>query len=530
MQSAKPTRFVRDATGLVREISPIDAFFANLAVINLPLGMLTYTTAPYVFPGSDPVLATLLATVLSIFPSLMYTLFTWAMPRSGGEYVYVSRVIHPVLGFIANFSMMAWFLFFAGILANWMTTLALAPSVLVVGTVTSNQGLVSFANNVLSQNTTVIAIGLVVIAIMSLLMGRGVRATVRAIRVMMVVMLIGVIIAVGLLLTNTHASFINDFNTFASYNQTLNAAHQAGYSPVGSNNLLATIGVMPFAWFSIGFGVVTSYFAGEVREVKKNALYSQLGSTIAAGIGLSILGALAIGVFGYDFLGSMTSLSFSASSSYPLTVSPYFNLFVSMLTTNPLLLWVLAASYIAGFYINAQANYLLATRSIFAWSFDRVIPTKFADLNKRLNSPVYAVLLVAIINALGLVFYTVYSSTLLALESGDSLGFVTVFIITSIAGIVFPYAKKTFFESSPANIKVGGVPLITISGVISLIFYSTLAYFYVSNPLYGANIPIVYETIGLVAFVPLLIFVVAYYYRKGQGINLMDIFREIPPE
>jgi amino acid transporter len=287
---------------------------------------------------------------------------------------------------------------------------------------------------------------------------------------------------------------------------------------------------MPFAWFSIGFGVVTSYFAGEVREVKKNVLYSQLGSTIVAGIGLSILGALALGVFGYDFLGSMTSLSFSASSSYPLTVSPYFNLFVSMLTTNPVLLWILAASYVAGFYVNAQANYLLATRSIFAWSFDRVIPARFAELDKRLNSPLYAVALVAIINVIGLVVYTLFSSTLLALESGDALGFVTVFILASIAGIAFPFAKKEFFESSPANIRVGRIPLITIAGVISLIFFSTLAYFYVSNPLYGSNIPIVYETIAIVAIVPLLIFAIAYYYRKSQGMNLMYIFDEIPPE
>ena len=530
MQSSKPANFVRDATGLVREISTLDAFFANLAVINLPLGLLTYTTAPYVFPGSDPITATLLATVLSIFPSLMYTLFTWAMPRSGGEYVYISRVIHPALGFLANFGMMFWFLFFAGILANWMTTLALAPSVLVVGTVTSNQGLVSFANNVLSQNSVVILIGLVAIIIMSVLMARGARVTVTAIRIMMVVMLVGVVIAVGLLLTNNHANFVNDFNTFASYNQTLSAAHNAGYSPVGPNNFIATIGVMPFAWFSIGFGVVTSYFAGEVRSVRKNALYSQLGATIVAGIGLSILGALAIGVFGYDFLGSMTSLSFSGSSAYPLSVSPYFNLFVSMLTTNPVLLWVLAISYIAGFYINAQANYLLATRSIFAWSFDRVIPARFAELSKRVNSPVYAVALVAVINAIGLIVYTMFSSTLLALESGDALGFVTVFILTSIAGILFPFTKKEFFESSPSKMRIGGVPLITIAGVISLIFYSTLAYFYISNPLYGSDIPIVYETIAIVAIVPLAIFAVAYYYRKGQGINLMGIFKEIPPE
>jgi len=65
MSASKPKVFVRDATGLVRQISTVDAFCANLSFINIALGVLTYTTASYVFPGSDPVLATILATVLS---------------------------------------------------------------------------------------------------------------------------------------------------------------------------------------------------------------------------------------------------------------------------------------------------------------------------------------------------------------------------------------------------------------------------------------------------------------------------------
>jgi len=174
---------------------------------------------------------------------------------------------------------------------------------------------------------------------------------------------------------------------------------------------------------------------------------------------------------------------------------------------------------------------LIASRSIFAWSFDRIIPTKFSEISARFRSPTYAVLLIAAINVVALVVYTYASSTFTALVSGSYLGFVLMFLIVIIAGIVFPFAKKEFYDKSPADKKIGGVPLITIVGVIAAALYVLLAYFFVSDPLYGANSPIVYETIVLSIVVPAAIFVVAYSYRKNrQGINILDAFKQIPPE
>jgi basic amino acid/polyamine antiporter, APA family len=527
-----PKSFLRDATGLVREISAFDSFVSNFAVINIPLGLVTFTSAEYIFPGGNAVYASLLATVLAIFPALVYTFLTWSMPRAGGDYVFVSRIVHPALGFMTNFGIMFWYIFFDGILANWISTLAISPSLFVIGTETNNHALMNLSNAIVQPNNTMI-IGLVVVAFFSIVMLMGLRATINVTKIMIVLMLIGLAVAAGLLLTTSHSTFVADFAKFGNYNNVTSSAHAAGYVDSTSNPLYATAGWMPYIWGSIGFGLVTSYFAGEAKSVKKTALYSQVGATATAGIILAILGGLAVAVFGYDFLGSMGYLSFTLSPAYPLHVAPYYDLYVSMLTNNQVILWLLAISYIAGFAADSLIVYLIASRSVFAWSFDRVIPSRFGEISQRFRSPTFAIALIALINVIGLAIYTYFSaaSTLLSLLSGSYLGFVLMFFIVMLAGISFPFVKKTLFNNSPsANYRLGRIPLITIFGVVGAGLYVLLAYFFISNPNYGANVPVVYETIILSALVPLAIFAIAYYYRRSKGLNILQAFKEIPPE
>jgi hypothetical protein len=105
-----------------------------------------------------------------------------------------------------------------------------------------------------------------------------------------------------------------------------------------------------------------------------------------------------------------------------------------------------------------------------------------------------------------------------------------MFLVVMITGIVFPFAKKQFYEGSPADINIGGIPLITMFGVVAASLYVLLAYFFISNPLYGANAPIVYETIAISVVIPIIIFAAALSHRKKQGINILDVFKQIPPE
>jgi APA family basic amino acid/polyamine antiporter len=529
LEGSNKSVFARQATGLVRELSITDTFFANLSFINIALGVLTYTSAPFIFPGSNPVVATFLATGLSIFISVMYMLFMWAMPRTGGDYVWVSRILNPIVGFVANFNVTFWYIFFIGIAANWVTTLALAPTLLTIGTVTGNQGLISLAATI-SHPLNVTIIGIVTILIITGIMLAGTRPTFTVNNILFLISIVGVVVLLGLLITNTNASFVSNFNKFANYNNVTATAHAHGYSPTGSNDFVATLGVMPFIFASTGYGIISSYFAGEVKSVRKNAFYSQVIATAVGGILLGVIGALAISVFGYDFLGSITFLGSTGSSAYPFSFPVYLDFLVSMLTTNQAVLWILGIGFVAAILISFLPTYMVATRNIFAWSFDRVLPTKFATVSERFRTATYAVILVAVLQLVGLISYTYGPPFFFSLVSGAGLAEILTFIVVAIASIVFPFKLKEIYKNSPANRNIGGIPVISIVGVVSLAFYLLLEYFYFTNPLYGANVPVVFEAVGISIGLPILIFVISYFQRKSRGLNLTLAFKEIPPE
>jgi amino acid transporter len=387
--------FAREATRLVRNISPLDAFLASFGFVAIPLALVTYTTAPFLFPGSDMVAATILTTILSVPIALMFSLFAWAMPRSGGDYVLTSRVLHPIVGFVASFNLMFWFIFFAGFETNWVTTAAIWPSLTVIGTVTSNQSLINLANLiVVPQNITIV--GLVVIALFTVVLLKGVRATFIVADILFLISLVGLGLALILLATSTNSTFVDGFSKFASYGNVTASAHRLGYSSQGANPLLSTLGIMPFIYLTTGFAFVTTYYGGEVRSVKKSMFYSQvLVAAISGGL-LTLVAVFSVRDFGYDFLGSISYLQGTSSPQYPFGgIFPFFNLFLSMLSDNPLVLWLLALTYVAALAAAFLPSLMAVSRSVFAWSFDRIIPAKFSYVSERLHVPVITILVMS---------------------------------------------------------------------------------------------------------------------------------------
>ena len=106
--------FVRNSTGLIREVSLFDAFIMNTLGMNVAVGAVyLFLQAQTAFPRGSMLLAVVIGTVLMAVTLLwVYSEFAAAMPRSGGDYVFVSRVLHPIVGFLLSWSQGLWMIFF----------------------------------------------------------------------------------------------------------------------------------------------------------------------------------------------------------------------------------------------------------------------------------------------------------------------------------------------------------------------------------------------------------------------------------
>ena len=98
--------FVRNATGLVRELNAFDAFNLVFSAVLIPVGITQVMgCTPQLWPHANMLASFAIATPLVLCFGLVYLYFTQLMPRSGGDYVWVSRTLHPSLGFLVNFSL-----------------------------------------------------------------------------------------------------------------------------------------------------------------------------------------------------------------------------------------------------------------------------------------------------------------------------------------------------------------------------------------------------------------------------------------
>ena len=87
----KPEIFTRKASGLVRVMSPYSAFVYNILTMGLIFPW-TYLWAPGALPGGRLVWGILLAMIFEIPIAFVYVWLSTALPRSGGDYVFQSRV------------------------------------------------------------------------------------------------------------------------------------------------------------------------------------------------------------------------------------------------------------------------------------------------------------------------------------------------------------------------------------------------------------------------------------------------------
>jgi amino acid transporter len=526
-QNKRPV-FVREATGLVRSLTLFDAFFSNLAIINIA-SALTFPVLliVYSFPGANVPLSVLITLFPILVYNLLYSSFTKMMPRSGGDYVFISRGLNPILGFAANFSFVMWNVFWIGVYSNWVSTIGLGPLFYALGLQSGSQYLTSLGGQ-LAGPVAGFAIGTVVIVVIT---AAAISGTTKVLKLQNALVTVGIIgVVVGLAVPLIYPSnFAGSVAPYISYATVVNAGPANGYtsSPFNINDTVLATGLVALTML---FGQFAVYMGGEIRRPQRNIPTSLVLTTLVTTAALIVGGYIVHNVFGTAFSGAIQAMYYSGSSAYPFSVAPYFNFLVSLMAGNSITIILIGLSFAFWTMSGAIFNLLANSRCVMAWSFDRLFPDGFAYVSDRFHTPIVSILFNSIGAELLLFLYTFYVSVV-SFMAGTTLGYVLTFGSTAVAGMLIPYRKKVKGIYDRAELrKIGGIPVVVLAGLGTLIYFAILGYALITNPVFGVNSPQSLLAIAAFWLVGILIGGAFYYYRKSHGINIGLAFVEIPPE
>lgn len=534
--------FIRQATGLVRSWSVFDAFIYAFFSVNLvTLGFYIFSFAPYV-PEGHLIPAVLISAFFVLFMIVVYASLISVMPRSGGDYVWQSRILSPGIGFVLAFT--GWVV----ILWHWVplygTMLVwnvFAPILVTLSSITGSQSYIDAAIWLNTANGSLFS-SMFVIGLAFLYVGVGMRWYSRIQKTCFFIAIAGLVGLLGLLLTSTRTEFMNSFNahtqglfgteTADAYQQIIAASAQAGYDPVAwsSMAIIPSLALIPMVLF---FNLWPNWGAtlyGEVRgagEFRRN-FAGMASALIASSVLAVVFFALVSRTFGWEFYHA-ANFTFYAGTS-PLPIFPYPGLLAGFLTDSPLLQLLLLLAMSAWFFGWCGTVFLSSTRVIFATSFDRLLPEWISKVSVRTRSPINALIVMTVPSIIISVIYA-YSMTFVEMALATTLVISATYVGSTIAAVILPYRMPELYNSSPvAKYRLFGVPLITVCGVIFLGFMAAVFYAWFTNPTYGLASTTSYLYMGTLYLISLTVFLVSRWYRKKQGIDMNKVYGSIPAE
>jgi basic amino acid/polyamine antiporter, APA family len=531
--------FVRKSTGLVREASAIDAAIFN-AVFSAPVGAtLAWGVffALAAFPGSDLITATLIAFVLNIPVLIMMGLLASSMPRTGGDYVWVSRILSPPLAVVSNFGAAFSALIGATFWARYFPVFGLGPILATLGVIFNRPTLIRWGTNFQTHNWWIFLGAMAMIVLMTAVLIAGTKATFRWQNTFWTIASVGTFIAFVVFLFGSSSSLQKHFNHVAHkfggqgdvFHQIVKAAPATSAHPgTWSATLPAVFVIMTFMmwnWWSV-------YLAGELKSAsnRNRQLGIMFGALLWDVVFLIIGVALIYKVAGYSFMAGVNA----APPAYTIPTGPWYHFIASLVFNNDVLTILIVASFAFWSLPAMVGNTFMPVRTVFAWAFDRLLPEKFAEVNERSHSPVPAILLVMGIVTLMLIWSIEKTTFQTWLALGVLAGVVCVWIVC-VAAFVFPDRRPDLYDASPANVSVGGIPLLKIVAPLSFLAMAFLVYDTLKYPalaLSGDSGHRWYVPAFMLATaaVGLIVYYGARVWRKGSGVDVDLVYRELPPD
>ena len=532
--------FARKASGLVRGLSFMDAFgvgFMNQGLTPSMWVMISFGLG--VYTGGNLIIATLLSAFLcGIGFSLVWGILGGSMPRSGGEYIYNSRILHPLIGIAESFGNAFVWIMWIFVLAPWTIDPGLVMMFQFLG--------MGKAAEVVTTPWAVFLISSLVslIALLFVVFGMKVFATVQ--KVVMVLGIVGCTIILLVFTFTSRDAFVLAWNNLAAqygsldYQGFLSTARTtiegAGDVLPITWNWFDTFGVMVAGSWLFAYSYCITFIAGEVKRPDKTIILANVSAILVPAFFMTWLAIVLYRTVGFEFLSATAWVDNLGEglAGYTLPWSTNFVGLSAVITQNKFIVFMMALSFMLFNLWWVALSYLAFPRILFAWGMDRMGPKWFADIDYRWASPVKNHILCFILGEIGIFLFAFFGDPMESL-SVTGMEIVSVFGITAIAAGVFPFSKRArqIWDSSPyKKWNILGIPVVTIAAVVNLIYLGILFYFFFFMAEMGEQELVKGSLIlyGIVWALGIVWYFFWKYRNRQVGVDINMTFGELPPD
>jgi basic amino acid/polyamine antiporter, APA family len=530
--------FARKASGVVRSVSLFDAFIFGLTLaIPFAANFFLFPFYTYFLPGASWTVAIIIGFIISVPTYFVYAGLGSMMPRSGGDYVFQSRGVHPVLSMVSALFWQTFLLqpVYGTLLLYSSASLGLVPLFTMIGAVTGNVNMANFAAWLGTQTGLFIFTAIMItLAIVNNVV--GLKWVAKAQRwILFPATIISGIVIPYLLFSTSSTAYQANFNHYTqilngtsnAYTTIVNSASPPPYSLVNTLLLAVVVSISFLMW-----SVWTAPIFGEIKGASN--LKAMLVTFLAGGafVGFLLMLPELVGfqnLAGYPFTYAIAAASYTLTPS--LSYYPSLGILTLMATNNVFLMILASLGYVAAGYFFVQLMTSNLSRYLLASSIDGTTPLFFSSTNPRFRTPVKGlifVFVVIMIYAAGIDLAANFLSSLIFWETIAIWTSSTLFFGTGLAAILMPKTNKSMFKSSPVA-KYG--PLLVICGVITFAISVFVLVGYLVIPQLNIGLGASGGAIIALVAVAAIIWYFAYKrYQASKGIDVGMAYRELPPE
>src|SRR5580700_795659 len=528
--------FIRQTSGLVRELGIPAATGISLASVAVVNTFINFNAGLTDFAKADMYLPLVAAAIIWLVAMFAYRYLLRAVPRAGGEYVYLSRIVSPVVGSMAGLGIAVVFAYVLSTNAHFAAQFT--PFMLSGLGSAFHSTAIANAGNHLGSNLSIAWLSVILMLVVAALSLFSVKIVARIIFWLIVLQVVAFVALIGVLAFHSHNDFVTTLGNYShhpgAYGAIIAGAKSNGV--VFGTSIAAAVAIIPFMVLNYN-GVLYSYYVGgELRRPGRTYLY-------ASAISIGVLVVLWVGVWallraraGLTFMQAQANLGVINPTAYGKITglsSVAGGLGYGMVLSGDPITKILFATAVPLAEIAVNLAFLtVTTRVLFAQAFDRLLPVGVAKISDRNHAPNVAISIVLVIG-IGFCFLTslVNLGSIVALQS---LFFALILLAGGVAATALPMRRADLIPTPglPDDARRSWLRKVAlVGGATTVLALFTIYELIAHSSVYGK---FSWESILTLVIVlgagPVIYLIARQVRRQRNSLDLTMAMRELPPE